>query len=86
MLLPWFFPKLSRGLKLVVIGVIIWLIGTAPLLVYLVLVRISGNAAVGPGVVGAFGFAANIAALLLVAAGILLWLREPKPTDPSTTK
>ena len=86
MLLPWFFPKLSRGLKLVVIGVIVWLIGTAPLLVYLLLVRSRGNAEVGPGLVGAFGFAANIAALLLVAAGILLWLREPKPTDPSTTK
>lgn len=73
-----FYSRLSPGLKLLFIGVIFWLMGTIPLLSYLLLGRVSGTAETGPGVVGAFGFAANVAALVLVVAGLLRWLREQK--------
>ena len=73
-----FYSKLSPGLKLLFIGVIFWLLGTIPLLVYLLLGRIGGDAPTRPGIVGAFGFAANVAALVLVVAGLLKWLREQK--------
>jgi len=77
-LLRAFYSKLSPGLKLLFIGVIFWLLGTIPLLVYLFLAHIGGDAPTGPGVVGAFGFAANVAALVLVVVGLLKWLREQK--------
>jgi hypothetical protein len=73
-----FYSRLSPGLKLLFIGVIFWLMGTIPLLIYLLLARMSGTAQTGPGVVGAFGFAANVAALVLVVAGLVRWLREQK--------
>jgi hypothetical protein len=73
-----FYSRLSPGLKLLFIGVIFWLLGTIPLLVYLLLARVSGAAQTGPGVVGAFGFAANVAALVLVVAGLVRWLREQR--------
>jgi hypothetical protein len=73
-----FYSRLSPGLRLLFIGVIFWLLGTIPLLIYLLLARVSGTAHTGPGVVGAFGFAANVAALVLVVAGLVRWLREQK--------
>ena len=83
MLLPAFFPKLSLGLKLVAVGVVIWLIGTFPLLVYLLAVRLGSAAPGGPGIIGAFGFAANVAALVLVIGGIVRWLKEGRARTPA---
>ena len=72
-----FYSRLSPGLKLLFIGVIFWLLGTTPLLVYMFLARV-GGAQSEPGIIGAFGFAANVAALVLVVMGLLKWLREQK--------
>jgi uncharacterized membrane protein YdbT with pleckstrin-like domain len=78
-----FYSRLSPGLKLLFVGVIFWLLGTIPLLIYMFLARVSGTAQTGPGVVGVFGFAANVAALVLVVAGLVKWMREQKRDQSS---
>ena len=78
-----FYSRLSPGLKLLFLGVIFWLLGTVPLLIYMFLARLSGTAQTGPGLVGAFGFAANVAALILVVAGLVRWMREQKREQSS---
>ena len=83
-MLPPFFSKLPRGMKLVMIGMVVWLVGIAPLAVYLLLVRLSGDEGAGPGFAGAVGFALNVVAVGLVIGGAITWLRDER-SPPSTT-
>lgn len=81
-MLPAFYAKLSPGLKLLTIGVVLWLLGTAPMMVYLVLARSEDLSGTGTGIVGALGVALNVAALVLVVGGLLKWVREGKRKPP----
>ena len=42
-MLPPFFDRLPRGLRLLMIGVVLWLVGTVPLALYLLLARLFGE-------------------------------------------
>ena len=75
-MLPPFFAQLPRGLKLVTLGLVTWLVGLAPLALYLVLVRLTGEQGGGPGIPGAIGFALNVVAAMLVIGGLATWLRD----------
>jgi hypothetical protein len=70
------FRRLPRGLKLVLAGLLVWLVATVPLAVYLVLARVLDQRGVGPGVAGMFAFALNVVAAVLVAGGVLTWLLD----------
>ena len=85
-MLPRSFERLPRGLKLVVLGLVTWLVGLAPLAVYLVLVRLTGDRGGGPGVPGAIGFALNVVAAMLVIGGLITWLRDgSRPPSSSSS-
>ena len=40
--MPPFFSRLPRGLRLAMLGLVLWLVATVPLAVYLLLVRVLG--------------------------------------------
>ncbi len=86
-MLPPSFERLPRGLKLVMLGLVTWLVGLAPFAVYLVLVRLTGDQGGGPGVPGAIGFALNVVAAMLVIGGLITWLRDgSRPPSSSSSK
>jgi hypothetical protein len=68
------FRRLPRGLKLVMAGLLVWLVATVPLAVYLVLARVLDQRGIGPGLAGVFAFALNVVAVVLVTGGVLTWL------------
>ena len=73
------FKRLPRGLKLVMVGMIVWLVATVPLAVYLVLARVFERPGLGPGLAGVFAFALNVVAVALVVGGLVTWLRDGRP-------
>lgn len=75
-MLPAFFDRLPRGLRLVMIGVVLWLVATVPLALYLLLARLFGEPPAGPGVSAAMGFALNVVAVILLVGGLFTWLRD----------
>jgi hypothetical protein len=70
------FARLPRGLKLVMIGMVLWLIATVPLMAYLLLARLLEQRSVGPGLPGVIAFALNVVAAALVLGGVITWLRD----------
>jgi hypothetical protein len=74
--MPPFFSRLPRGLRLAMLGLVLWLVATVPLAVYLLLVRVLGQPWVGPGLPGLIAFALNVVAVALVIGGVLTWVRD----------
>jgi hypothetical protein len=72
------FKRLPRGLKLVMVGMIVWLVATVPLALYLLLGRMFDQRGVGPGIPGAVAFALNVVAAVLVLGGLITWLRDDR--------
>jgi hypothetical protein len=70
------FARLPRGLKLVMVGMVLWLIATVPLLAYLLLARMLEQRWVGPGLPGVIAFALNMVAAVLVLGGLVTWLLD----------
>ena len=77
-MLPHVFDRLPRGLKVAMIGVVIWLLATIPLALYLLLSRWFGEPPQGPGIPGALGFALNVVGAALVAGGVVTWLLDER--------
>jgi drug/metabolite transporter (DMT)-like permease len=84
--MPRFFSRLPRGLRLAMLGLVLWLVATVPLAVYLLLVRVLGQPWVGPGLPGLIAFALNVVAVALVIGGVFTWVRDDlrrKASPPS---
>jgi hypothetical protein len=76
-MLPPFFRRLPRGLELVMAGMAVWLIGNAPLMAYLLIVRLRGEEGNGGGgFTGAFGFALNVVGTALALGGLITWFKD----------
>ena len=68
--------RAQRGLRLMTLGLAMWIAGAVPPFVYVLVSRMLGQSEIGPGVIGIFGFFASVSAMIVVTVGFILWMLD----------